>query len=453
MDGIDHEVFRAWDGEALPDVEDFDAFILTGDYAYISDGLVPYHLAQMDLVRSVGKKKVFGSCFGHQLIAEVFGGKTQRREERFFGWRKLTIEEDHPIFEGLTEPSALAATDDGRILIAERTTGNVRQVRLGLLQSDPLCSVAVATGDEAGLLGMAFEPDQDYLFLYYTSSTSSTNKVTRVTIQGNACVNPVDVLADLGAGGSFLRNGGGIAIGPDGKLYVATGDMEDDSNAQADVLQGKVLRVNLDGTIPDDNPVSGSAIFARGIRDGRGLTINPAGQVYVTDRGDDLDSVHDETNVAASDGNLGWSFQWQKPVNEVLADRLPTTLAISMSSLIVVWIVAIPIAILSATNQYTWFDYTFTFIGFIGLSMPQFLLALVASWVIYDLTGWAITGLFSKEFADAAWSFAKFLDLMKNIWLPIIICCMPTMCRLKAVGTADSAARVNVIIPTIMTTR
>lgn len=138
-------------------------------------------------------------------------------------------------------------------------------------------------------------------------------------------------------------------------------------------------------------------------------------------------------------GDLGWSFQWEKRVNEVIAERLPTTLAISISSLFFVWLLAIPIAVISATNQYTWFDYLFSLVGFIGLSMPQFLVALVTSWVIYDFTGWAITGLFSLEYVDAPWSWAKLVDLLKNVWLPVII-----------IGLAGTAGLIRVIRGTLL---
>jgi peptide/nickel transport system permease protein len=120
-------------------------------------------------------------------------------------------------------------------------------------------------------------------------------------------------------------------------------------------------------------------------------------------------------------GNFGRSFHWQQPVNEVLSTRLPMTLLLSFSSLVVVWGLAIPIAIISATNQYSIFDYTFTFLGFIGLAAPNFLLALVVSWLFYLLTGEMVTSLFSVEFRDAPWSTAKFLDLLSNVWLPIFI--------------------------------
>lgn len=120
-------------------------------------------------------------------------------------------------------------------------------------------------------------------------------------------------------------------------------------------------------------------------------------------------------------GKFGWSFQWQKPVSEVIGERLPMTLLISFSSLLVVWVLAIPIAIASATNQYSLFDYFFTFMGFIGLAMPTFVLALAVGWVLYSTMGLTITGLFSQEYIDAPWSIDRVLDLLSNIWFPILI--------------------------------
>jgi peptide/nickel transport system permease protein len=102
-------------------------------------------------------------------------------------------------------------------------------------------------------------------------------------------------------------------------------------------------------------------------------------------------------------------------------ERLPMTLLISFTSLLVVWVIAIPIAIISATNQYSLFDYAATFLGFVGLAMPTFVLALVLGWILYKSTGLMITGLFSQEYINAPWSWAKFRDLLSNIWFPIII--------------------------------
>jgi len=219
-----------------------------------------------------------------------------------------------PFATGLTEPWDLDDTPAGLILIAERTTGNVRYVQWGELQPGPICTVAVDATGEGGLVGVAVHPDYNrngWIYLYFTDQASGNNKVTRYTIFSNyTCGNPVDILPDLGAGGSGLRNGGGIDFGPDGKLYVATGDMEVDANGQSlGTVQAKVLRLNDDGSIPADNPIPGSEIFTVGLRDPRGLSVNPDGTVYVSDAGDDVTSVHHELNVAQADGNLGWSVE------------------------------------------------------------------------------------------------------------------------------------------------
>ena len=96
------------------------------------------------------------------------------------------------------------------------------------------------------------------------------------------------------------------------------------------------------------------------------------------------------------EGNFGWSFQWNQPVNSLLAERIPLTMSISIASLIISWIIAIPIGIYSATHQYSVLDYIFTFIGFIGLATPGFLVALVLAWFIFANTGFSPLGLYSN---------------------------------------------------------
>lgn len=215
-----------------------------------------------------------------------------------------------PVVSGLTEPSSLAATPDGRILITERTTGNVRMLHQGELLASPVCTVAVTTTGEAGLLGVAVHPafrENGRFYLYYTAA-GGVNKVTRYTLSGTTCTGATDIVT-LGAGVSYLRNGGGIAFGPDGKLYVATGDFENGSNAQnASSLAGKILRMNDDGSVPADNPTPGSLVFTRGVRDGRGLAVQGGGKVYATDGGSPVGSIYDELNHVPSGGNLGWDI-------------------------------------------------------------------------------------------------------------------------------------------------
>jgi peptide/nickel transport system permease protein len=120
-------------------------------------------------------------------------------------------------------------------------------------------------------------------------------------------------------------------------------------------------------------------------------------------------------------GTFGRSFMWEMTVAEVLSTRLPMTIAISFASLLVVWGLAIPIAIISATRHNTLVDYFFTFIGFIGLASPSFLLALVVGWLLYLVSGTMITGLYSQAYVNAPWSLAKFLNLLSNVWFPVII--------------------------------
>ena len=120
-------------------------------------------------------------------------------------------------------------------------------------------------------------------------------------------------------------------------------------------------------------------------------------------------------------GDLGNSLQWKKPVAELLSERLPWTLVLSISSLILVYLVGIPIGIISATHQYSVRDYAFTFFAFLGVAIPGFLSALIFLWFYFSITGQAALGLFSREFVSAPWSLAKLWDLLKHLWIPAFI--------------------------------
>jgi peptide/nickel transport system permease protein len=133
-------------------------------------------------------------------------------------------------------------------------------------------------------------------------------------------------------------------------------------------------------------------------------------------------------------GDLGRSLEWNQPVSKLIADRLPWSLAISIASLLLAYALAIPIGLYSATHQYSLSDYFFTLIGFIGLATPNFLLALIILWYYFVATGNVAIGLFSDEYIVAPWSFAKFVDLLKHIWLPALV-----------VGTAGTAGLIRVM--------
>ena len=120
-------------------------------------------------------------------------------------------------------------------------------------------------------------------------------------------------------------------------------------------------------------------------------------------------------------GDFGLSFEWNRPVAKLLWDRLLLTFVITFSTLIFTWIVAFPIGIYSATHQYSIGDYFFTFLGFIGLGIPNFMIALVLMWVGHSYFGIEVGGLFSSEFSGAPWSLAKFVDMLKHLWVPLIV--------------------------------
>lgn len=120
-------------------------------------------------------------------------------------------------------------------------------------------------------------------------------------------------------------------------------------------------------------------------------------------------------------GDFGISFQWNRPVGELIWERFLWTFAVSFSTLLFTWVVAFPIGVYSARHQYSILDYVFTFFGFIGLAIPNFMIALVLMWLGYTWFGVEMGGLFSEEFMRAPWSFAKFVDLLKHIWIPIVV--------------------------------
>jgi peptide/nickel transport system permease protein len=120
-------------------------------------------------------------------------------------------------------------------------------------------------------------------------------------------------------------------------------------------------------------------------------------------------------------GNFGMAMEYNRPVMEVIGDRLPLTLVVSFGALLFTWILALPIGIYSAIRQYSVFDYLFTFIGFIGLAIPNFLLALTVLYLGFQYFDANIGGLFSPEYLDAPWSWAKVQDLLGHLPIPAVV--------------------------------
>ena len=133
-------------------------------------------------------------------------------------------------------------------------------------------------------------------------------------------------------------------------------------------------------------------------------------------------------------GDFGQSFTWNQPVNSLIWQRLGFTMLITFTTVIFIWIVALPIGIYSAVKQYSVGDYIATFFGFLGLATPDFLLALVLMYVSFKYFGQSVGGLFSPDFVDAPWTAARVWDLMTHMWIPIII-----------LGTAGTAGLIRIM--------
>ena len=136
-------------------------------------------------------------------------------------------------------------------------------------------------------------------------------------------------------------------------------------------------------------------------------------------------------------GDLGVSLDWQRPIAQLIRERLLLTLALGAFTFGFTWAVAIPIGILSATRQYSFFDYFFTVFNYIGVATPTFMTALVLMWLAFSYFGLSVTGLFSPEYVDAPWTWGRVLDLLKHMWLPAVILGLDGTARLAWVMRAN----------------
>lgn len=120
-------------------------------------------------------------------------------------------------------------------------------------------------------------------------------------------------------------------------------------------------------------------------------------------------------------GDFGMSFEWRQPVSELVWERMGLTVMLSFATLLFTWAVAFPIGVYSAVHKYSVGDYLATTLGFIGLATPNFLLALILMYVGVVHFGADVGGLFSSEYQNAPWSWGKVVDLMKHLWLPVVV--------------------------------
>ncbi|MHC2570318.1 ABC transporter permease [Rhizobium leguminosarum] len=136
-------------------------------------------------------------------------------------------------------------------------------------------------------------------------------------------------------------------------------------------------------------------------------------------------------------GDFGISFEWQQPVSDLIWERMALTLVLALSTLIATWAIALPIGVYSAVRKYSIGDYFFTAFTFFGLAVPSFLLALVLMYVAAVEFGQDVGGLFSPEYENASWSFAKMVDLFSHLWLPVIILAVSSTASLIRVMRAN----------------
>jgi glucose/arabinose dehydrogenase len=209
--------------------------------------------------------------------------------------------------QNLKIPWDLQFAPDGKLYFTERS-GNVRVIENGVVRREPVLTVPVGRG-EGGLLGMALDPDFEnnaFAYLYATEPGNSNNRVTRVKLDGSGT--PPKVILE-GIPGAMIHDGGRIVFGPDGKLYITTGDAARSANAQnLQSLGGKILRINSDGSVPSDNPFVGRAdvdprIYTYGHRNVQGLDWNDQGDLIATEFGA---SSNDELNLIVPGKNYGW---------------------------------------------------------------------------------------------------------------------------------------------------
>ena len=214
------------------------------------------------------------------------------------------------IAEGLQAPRSIDISKDGRIFVSEKR-GSIRVVDNGTLLTEPVGDIKAENIGDAGLLGLTLHPNftQNHLFyVYYTysNSTGLFNKVLMLKESNNRIIDSKTILD--GIPGDDYRDGGRIKFGPDGKLYVSTGDASIPELSQdLNSLAGKILRTNEDGTIPQDNPFSNSPVYAYGFRNVQGLAWAPnSGALYSSDQGG---AGNDEINLISPGKNYGWPHE------------------------------------------------------------------------------------------------------------------------------------------------
>ncbi len=218
------------------------------------------------------------------------------------------------VAEGLEVPWGIAFLPGGDALVTERP-GRVRLLRGGVLQAQPVATVPTAPSAEGGLLGIAAHPDfasnrQFYLYVTTEVGGNEENRVERWTLSEDHSSATLERVIFGGIPSAQFHDGGRLRFGPDGMLYVGTGDARDpDLSQDRSSPAGKLLRLTPEGAVPEDNPFPGSPAFLLGVRNTQGWDWKDGTTLYLTDHGpsgDTLRRAHDEVNLARAGDNLGW---------------------------------------------------------------------------------------------------------------------------------------------------
>lgn len=236
---------------------------------------------------------------------------------------------------GLEAPWSIAFANDGTIYVTERP-GRIRVIRQGVLQPSPVATISVRAvpGDESGLLGLTLDPDFDsnrLVYVYYTYTDPQgqiLNRISRLP-ENNGQLGDEQFLLD-GIKGASIHDGGRLKIGPDGRLYATTGDATNGQLAQnLTSPNGKILRINLDGSIPSDNPDPQSPVYSYGHRHPQGLAWDASEHLIASEHGPSgffpPACCNDEINLIQPGRNYGWPNVYGIAGNPSFVDPILST--------------------------------------------------------------------------------------------------------------------------------
>ncbi|QYJ16732.1 hypothetical protein Rxycam_02567 [Rubrobacter xylanophilus DSM 9941] len=236
------------------------------------------------------------------LLVAVSCKEASSPERRGAGGEALRVE---TVLSGLDTPWEVVFAPDGRIFVTERP-GRVLVVEEGEVRKEPYARLPVVEAGEGGQLGLALHPDfrrNGVLYAYYTTREDGRlrNRLVRLVEEGGTA-RQAEVLLEAPA--ASIHDGGRVRVGPDGRLYATLGDTANSGFAQDPrALAGKIIRLELDGSVPEDNPFPGSPVYSYGHRNPQGLAWDEAGNLYAPEHGQ---SAHDELNLVRPGRNYGW---------------------------------------------------------------------------------------------------------------------------------------------------